>query len=143
MINKVTLLGRLGQDPEIKYTPSGAAVATFSMATSESWKDKDTGEKVEKTEWHRCVAWNRLAEICGEYLQKGKLIYVEGSIHTRSWETEEGEKKYATDIKIRQMKMMPGGGRDSDEYRQGGAYEPPGTGAPDSAPGPGDDDIPF
>ncbi len=139
MLNKVMLIGRLGQDPEVKYTESGAAVATFSMATSENWKDK-AGEKQERTEWHRCVAWNRLAEIIGEYLEKGKLIYVEGSIHTRSWETDEGEKKYATDIKVRQMKMLPsGGGQGNDEYRKGGAYEPPESGAP----APGDDDIPF
>ena len=88
-VNKVILVGRLGKDPEVKYTPSGAAVAKFSLATDESFKDK-TGEKQDRTEWHNIVAWNKLAEICGEYLTKGKLIYIEGSIRSRQWQDQSG-----------------------------------------------------
>ena len=88
-MNKVILIGNLGKDPEIRYTPSGTAVANFSIATSESWTDKESGEKRERTEWHRIVAWGKLAEICGEYLHKGKQVYVEGRIQTRDWEDNE------------------------------------------------------
>ena len=149
MVNKVILVGRLGGDPDIRYVPSGSAVATVSLATSEKWKDRETGEKVERTEWHRLVFWNKLAEIVGEYLTKGSLIYVEGSLHTRSWETDDGVKKYATDVKVREMKMLGSKNSGSSEFRSGGAYEPPPSGgAPafggdssgDDVP---DDDIPF
>lgn len=151
MLNKVMLIGRLGGDPELKYTQDGSPVANFSIATSERWKDKQTGEKVERTEWHRVVAWNRLAEICGEYLEKGKLVYIEGSIHTRGWVGDDDVKRYATDIKASVMKMMPGGGNGNSEFRTGGAYEPPfggsapGGGAPggEDVPTVDDDDIPF
>ena len=85
-INKVILIGRLGSDPEVRYTPSGVAVANFNIATSEEWKDKDSGEKRERTEWHRIVVWRRLGEICGEYLSKGRQVYVEGRLQTRDWE---------------------------------------------------------
>ena len=87
-VNKVIIIGHLGRDPEMKYTPSGVPVANFSIATSETWKDKNTGEKQEKTEWHRIVAWNRLAEICGEYLKKGSQVYLEGKLQTRSWDKD-------------------------------------------------------
>jgi len=96
-INKVILVGNLGADPELRYTPDGTPVANFSIATSESWTDKTTGEKREKTEWHRIVAWRRLGEICGEYLSKGRQVYVEGKLQTRSWE-KDGITRYTTEI---------------------------------------------
>ena len=104
-VNKVILLGRLGKNPEIKYTPNGTAIANWTMATSENYKDKD-GQKQERTEWHRIVAFGRLAEICGEYLAKGKQIYVEGRIQTRSWDDKDGNKKYTTEIIANTMQML-------------------------------------
>jgi single-strand DNA-binding protein len=139
-INKAILVGRLGSDPEVRYTPSGDAVANFSIATSEEWKDKDSGEKKERTEWHRIVAWRRLGEICGEYLSKGRQVYVEGRIQTRSWDDKNGVKRYTTEIVATDVQFL--GGRDSAD-----------TGRPESPPipefpgtpgaGSGDDDIPF
>ena len=105
-VNKVLLVGRLGRDPEMKYTPDGTAIATFNVATSETWKDKATGEKQEKTEWSRVVAFRRLAEIMGEYLKKGSQVYIEGKLQTRSWEDPEGNKRYATEILAREMQML-------------------------------------
>ena len=96
-INKVILVGRLGKDPEMRYTPDGTAVANFTIATSEDWKDKATGEKKERTEWHRIVAWRRLGEICGQYLTKGREVYVEGKLQTRSWE-QDGVTRYMTEV---------------------------------------------
>ena len=107
-LNKVMIIGRLGGDPEVRYTQDGAAVANFSVATSESWKDK-SDEKVEKTEWHKVVAWKRLAEICGEYLKKGKEVYIEGKLQTRSWE-KDGVKHYMTEIHATYMQMLGGNG---------------------------------
>ena len=104
-VNKAILVGRLGKDPEIKYTPSGTAIANFTMATSENYKDKD-GQKQERTEWHRIVAFGKLAEICGEYLAKGKQVYVEGRIQTRSWDDKDGNKKYMTEIVANIMQML-------------------------------------
>jgi len=104
-INKVILVGRLGQDPEVKYTQDGTAVANFSLATSEDWKDKNTGEKKEKTEWHKILAWRRLGEICGEYLKKGSLVYVEGKNTTRTYD-KDGQKHYMTEVVISQMQML-------------------------------------
>ena len=104
-LNKVMLIGRLGKDPEVKYTTSGASVANFSIATDESWKDKE-GNRQEKTEWHRIVAWTKLADICGQYLTKGKLVYIEGSLQTRSWEDKEGNTRYVTEIKAFRMSML-------------------------------------
>jgi single-strand DNA-binding protein len=139
-INKVILIGRLGSDPEVRYTPSGVAVANFSVATSEEWKDKDSGEKKERTEWHRIVAWRRLGEICGEYLSKGKQVYVEGRIQTRSWEDRDGNKKYTTEIIANDIQFL--GSRDmSDGGRPSGGGGGDFQGAP--GPGPEDDDIPF
>lgn len=106
MINKAILLGRLGKDPEIRYTPDGAMVTNFSIATEESYKDKN-GEKVQRTEWHRIVTFGKLAEICGEYLTKGKLVYVEGKIQTKSWE-KDGQKHSMTQIVAETMKMLDG-----------------------------------
>ena len=136
-VNKVIIVGRLGKDPEVRYTPSGAAVANFTVATSEEWKDRDTGEKQERTEWHRIVAWRRLGEICGEYLHKGKEVYIEGRLQTRSWEDRDGNKKYITEIVAQNMQMLgsPGkqGKADTSEERFPSEE-------PVSVP---DDDIPF
>ncbi|MBE9581867.1 MAG: single-stranded DNA-binding protein [Proteobacteria bacterium] len=112
-INKVILIGRLGKDPEVRYTADGTAVANFSIATSDEWKDKGTGEKKERTEWHRIVAWRRLGEICGEYLSKGRQVYVEGSLQTREWEDQDGKKRWTTEIVARNMQML--GTRDQVE----------------------------
>jgi len=139
-INKVILVGRLGSDPEVRYTPSGDAVANFSIATSEEWKDKNSGEKRERTEWHRIVAWRKLGEICGEYLSKGKQVYVEGRIQTNAWEDKEGNKKYTTEIVASTVQFL--GGRDSaDTGRPESPPIPEFPGTPSS--GFGDDDIPF
>ncbi len=139
-INKVILIGNLGGDPEVRYTPSGDAVANFNIATSEEWKDKDTGEKKERTEWHRIVAWRRLGEICGEYLSKGRQVYVEGRIQTNAWEDKEGNKRYTTEIVANTVQFL--GGRDvGDSPRPQGPPVPDYSGAPKQ--GPEDDDIPF
>jgi len=140
-VNKVMLIGNLGRDPEIRYTTGGQAVANFTIATTEKYTNK-SGEKQEDTEWHRIVAWGRLAEICGEYLSKGRMVYIEGSIKTRSWEDKEGNTRYTTEIVARNMQMLGG---------QGGKSAAPST--PDEKiPGDfeieddsfgGDDDIPF
>ena len=106
-INKVILIGNLGNDPEVRYTPSGDAVANFSIATSEEWKDKNSGEKKERTEWHRIVAWRRLGEICGEYLSKGSKVYIEGRLQTRKWEDRDGNSRYTTEIVAREMAPPP------------------------------------
>lgn len=117
-VNKVILIGNLGQDPELRYTGSGTAVCNFSLATTESYKDRD-GNQVENTEWHRIVAWARLAEICGEYLKKGRQVYIEGQLQTRQWEDKDGNTRYTTEIKAREMQML--GGRD-DNSGGGGNY---------------------
>ena len=106
-INKVILIGNLGQDPELRYTGSGTAVCNLRLATNESYKDQD-GQLVEKTEWHSVVAWSRLAEICGEYLKKGSRVYFEGSLQTRSWEDRDGNTRYTTEVKAREMMMLDG-----------------------------------
>ncbi len=135
MINKVIFIGRLGADPEIRYTPSGAEVATFRIATSETWTNKE-GTKEERTEWHRIVAWRGLAKICGEYLSKGKLVYIEGKLRTRSFDDKEGNKRYITEVEATEMKMLGGPGEQSRKTRDGEAqYTAPPTGA--------EEDIPF
>lgn len=150
-VNKVILIGRLGRDPEVKYTPSGAPVAKFSLATDESFKDK-TGEKQERTEWHNIVAWNKLAEICGEYLTKGKLVFIEGSIRSRQWQDQSGNKRTSYEIIANQMQML-GSKSDTDRMSAGMARPSPERPAPasmpaDPAPPPpeseiSDEDIPF
>jgi single-strand DNA-binding protein len=112
-INKVILIGNLGNDPETRYMPSGGAVTNISLATSESWKDKQTGQPQERTEWHRVVFFNRLAEIAGEYLRKGSKVYVEGSLRTRKWQDKSGQDKYTTEIVASEMQMLDsrGGGQ--------------------------------
>jgi single-strand DNA-binding protein len=106
-INKVMLIGRLGQDPELKYTPSGSAVCNFSLATSESWTDK-SGQKQEKTEWHRVVVWGKLAELCNQYLAKCRHAFVEGSLQNRQWEDKQGQKRYTTEINARNIQFLGG-----------------------------------
>ena len=130
-VNKVILVGRLGQDPEVRYTPSGDAVANFSIATSEEWTDKNTGEKKERTEWHRIVAWRRLGEICGEYLSKGRQVYIEGRLQTRSWDDRDGNKRYTTEIIANEVQFL--GGRDDSQP----------TTQPTSAHTSEQEDIPF
>ena len=110
-VNKVILVGNLGAEPELRYTPGGAAVANFRIATSEQWTNKD-GEKEERTEWHRIVAWGRLGEICGEYLHKGRQVYVEGRLQTRSWEDRDGNKRYTTEIVALTMQMLGSGAKE-------------------------------
>lgn len=108
-VNKVVLLGNLGKDPEVRYMQgNGGAVANFTLATSESWKDKQTGEQQERTEWHRVVLYDRLAEIAGEYLKKGSKVYVEGSLRTRKWQDQSGQDKYTTEIVANEMQMLDG-----------------------------------
>lgn len=114
-INKVMLIGRLGQDPELKYTPSGAAVCNFSMATSDSWTDK-AGQKQERTEWHRIVVWGKLAELCNQYLAKGRQAFIEGSLQTRSWE-KDGVKRYTTEINARNVQFLGGASASQGDNR--------------------------
>lgn len=142
MINKVILIGNLGSDPEIKYTTSGTAVATFNIATTDRWKGQD-GQMQESTEWHRIVAWQRLAEICGEYLNKGSKVYIEGKLQTRKWQDQSGNDRYTTEIVAREMKMLsPKGGEHGG--LGGGFSEPPMPKEPFGGMG-GDtgDDVPF
>ncbi|MBW1649505.1 MAG: single-stranded DNA-binding protein [Deltaproteobacteria bacterium] len=137
-LNKAMIIGRLGRDPEMRYTTDGVAIANFSIATSEDWKDKKTGEKKEKTEWHRIVAFRRLAEICGEYLTKGKQVYIEGRLQTRSWE-KDGVTRYSTEIIADKMQFLD---TKSDSGSQGGASSD--TSAYDNyINAKPDDDIPF
>jgi single-strand DNA-binding protein len=127
-INKVTIVGNLGQDPETKYMPSGGAVTNISVATSESWKDKQTGQPQERVEWHRIVFFNRLAEIAGEYLKKGSQVYVEGALRTRKWQDQSGQDRYTTEIVGNEMQMLggrQGGGMGGDQgYDQSQSYAP-------------------
>ena len=116
-INKVIIIGNLGRDPEVRYTPNGAAVCNVSVATTRNWKDKNTGEKVEETEWHRVVFYDRLAEIAGEYLKKGRAVYVEGRLKTRKWQDKDGKDNYTTEIVAENMQLL--GGR---EGGGGGGY---------------------
>lgn len=136
-VNKIILVGRLGKDPEIRYTPSGAAVANFTVATSEEWKDKETGERQERTEWHRIVAWRRLGEICGEYLHKGSQVYVEGRLQTRSWEDRDGNKRYTTEVIAQTMQMLGSAGREGRGNAMDDRYP---AEEPIDVP---EDDIPF
>ncbi|MGA9056835.1 MAG: single-stranded DNA-binding protein [Terriglobia bacterium] len=149
-VNKVILIGRLGKDPEVKYTPSGAPVAKFSLATDEVFKDR-SGEQQKRTEWHNIVAWNKLAEICGEYLTKGKLVYIEGSIRSRQWEDQAGNKRTAYDIVAGRMQML-GSKADSDRAAAAAAAVPaaerapvekPPASEPPAEPEITDEDVPF
>ena len=141
-INKVIIVGNLGQDPEIKYTAGGAAVTTLSIATSDSWKDKDSGMDQERTEWHRVVLWRRLAEVAGEYLKKGSKGYIEGQLQTRKWE-QEGQTRYTTEIIARDMQFLDSRGSSNNESTQKSSEmnDQSAADVPDSAID--DDDIPF
>jgi single-strand DNA-binding protein len=136
-INKVILIGNLGMDPETSYTPAGLAVARFSIATSDTWKDKTTGDKNSKTEWHRVVAFGKLAEICGQYLTKGKQVYIEGRLQTSSYE-KDGEKRYSTDIIANEMRML--GGKVEAIQQQKTKHDSKNTSSFNNA---NDDDLPF
>ena len=129
-INRVTIVGNLGNDPEVKFMPSGGAVANISVATSESWKDKQTGEQKEKVEWHRIVFFNKLAEIVGQYLKKGSQVYVEGSLRTRKWQDQSGADRYTTEIVASEMQML--GGRQDSSPQPAPERQP----APRNAPPP-------
>ncbi|MFM2056375.1 MAG: hypothetical protein RLY71_760 [Pseudomonadota bacterium] len=172
-VNKVILIGNLGRDPEVRYTPSGSAICNVSIATTRNWKDKNSGDRVEETEWHRVVFYDRLAEIAGEYLRKGRPVYVEGRLKTRKWQGQDGKDNYTTEIIAQEMQLLggrestgaPAGGDDMDTGGGGGggysrpAAEPraPRAAAPAPRPAPApapapkaatgfddmDDDIPF
>jgi len=137
MVNRALLIGRLGADPEVRYTPDGAMVTSFRLATDEQWKDK-AGEKVQKTEWHRIVTFGKLAEICGNYLSKGKMVFVEGRIQTRSWEDKEGNKRYTTEIIASDMRMLDSRGTGKSQDTNAG--ETPSSHVGESLP---EDDVPF
>ncbi|HBK9907521.1 TPA: single-stranded DNA-binding protein [Salmonella enterica subsp. enterica serovar Infantis] len=162
-INKVIILGTLGQDPEVKYMPSGGAVCNLSLATSEQWNDKATGEKKEQTEWHRVVIFGKLAEVAGEYLRKGSQVYVEGKLRTRKWTDQSGTEKYTTEIVLQPMngvmqmiggKSSDNGNQQSQQRQQSGSNQQSGWGKPqqpsttqkaqaNEPPMDFDDDIPF
>ncbi len=148
MVNKVVLVGRIGRAPEVQFTPSGVAVAKFSVATSETWKDKQ-GAKQEKTEWHNIVAWNKLAEICGEYVTKGMLVYIEGKLRTRSWQDRDGNKRSTTEIEAQNIVLL-GKREDVAEVEPFPAEGPSADTSMDEEPGfqeggggGGDDEVPF
>ena len=165
-VNKVILIGNLGSDPEVRYTPDGVPVANFNLATSESWNDRNTGERQERTEWHRLVLWRKLAEIASQYLKKGSKIYVEGKLQTRSWDDQSGQKRYTTEVVVFDIQMLDSrgegggsgygdeggsrasGGSDFGGGRDGGGsgYGGEGAGTQPAAPPPAggdDDDLPF
>ena len=139
-VNKVILIGNLGKDPEMKFMQNGKAVANFSIATSESWKDKSSGEKKEKTEWHNIVTFEKLAEICGQYLKKGSTVYIEGKLQTRKWQDKSGVDRYTTEILANEMKML-GGKKDNSVEK---SEEPAAYSAPSVSGGANfEDEIPF
>jgi single-strand DNA-binding protein len=155
-INKVILIGNLGVDPETRYMPSGGAVTNIRLATSETWKDKQTGQQQERTEWHRVVFFNRLAEIAGEYLKKGSKVYIEGSLRTRKWQGQDGQDRYTTEIVANEMQMLDsrggGGGDFNQDFSQNSQNRPQAQpaaasqssgSADDSGFADFDDDIPF
>ena len=147
-INKVILVGNLGADPEVRYMPSGGAVTNVTIATSESWKDKQTGEQQDRTEWHRVVFFNRLAEIAGEYLRKGSKVYVEGSLRTRKWQDQAGVERYTTEIVAGEMQMLDGkgsseGGAPRAQSQSRSQAAPAHSEAPAPMGQDFDDDIPF
>ena len=159
-LNKVMLIGNLGKDPEVRYTPGGQPVANFNIATNEAWTDKQ-GQKQERTEWHRIVVWGKVAELCGEYLSKGRQVYIEGRLQTREWTNKEGAKQYTTEIVANQVLFLAGGERGAGQGRGGGrgggggedfgpppagfdeSQVAPASGGAGSGKGGGEDDIPF
>ncbi len=154
-VNKVILIGNIGADPELRYTPSGTAVTNFNLATNENWTDS-SGERQERTEWHRIVVWGRLAEICNQYLRKGSKVYIEGRLQTRSWEGQDGVKRYTTEVVARDMQMLDsredvGAGEmeAGPSYASGAGVSTPSSGPDEGAlaepppPQSTDDDLPF
>lgn len=155
-VNKVILIGRLGQDPELRYTPSGAAVANFSVATNEAWTDKASGQKQERTEWHRIVVWGKQAELCNQYLQKGRQAYVEGRLQTRQWKDQSGQTRYTTEVQAQSIRFLGGASAGagastspSSNYdsaaQDGQGFDAPPPAASNSSEGASftEDDIPF
>src|SRR6267142_1922199 len=148
-VNKVILVGRLGRDPELKYTASGVPFCRFSMATDDVWNDKGSGERQERTEWHSIVAWDRLAEICNQYLTKGRLVYIEGSLQTREWDDQEGNKRKTTEIRAREMVMLGGSGENTGSVQRRPVADAAASSGVAAAPASTststitDDDIPF
>jgi single-strand DNA-binding protein len=146
-LNKVFIIGRLGTDPEVRYTGNGGAVANFNMATNESWTDK-SGQKQERTEWHRIVVWGKLGELCGQYLSKGRQAFIEGRLQTRDWTDKDGNKRYTTEIVAQNVQFLGGGAERSNTASAGGDFAPPPGGSfdaipqSDSAPM-SDDEVPF
>ena len=144
-VNKVILVGNIGRDPEVRSMNSGDKVCNLSLATSETWNDKNTGERQERTEWHRLVLWRKLAEIAGQYLKKGSKIYVEGKLQTRSWDDQGGQKRYTTEVVVNEMEMLDrrGEGGGSGDFAGGG--DPGPAAGPEIPPAVGneDDDLPF
>jgi len=145
-VNKAILVGNLGRDPEMRQTQNGQTVVNFTLATSESWTDRN-GERVERTEWHRIVAWGKTAELCAKYLSKGRTVYVEGRIQTREWEDKDGNKRYTTEINAQTVNFIGprtgGGGGSTDGGSFGGGSQTGGAGGGSDAPPAADDDIPF
>ncbi|GAA0586330.1 single-stranded DNA-binding protein [Halomonas salifodinae] len=152
-VNKVIILGNVGQDPEVRFLPSGVAVANVSIATSEQWTDKQSGQKQERTEWHRCVFFDKLAEVVQQYVKKGSKLYVEGQLQTRKWQDQNGQDRYSTEIKVRDMQMLDsrGGGQQEPQGSQSAAPQQPAPGnygaqqpaAPHPPGGEFDSEIPF
>ncbi|RZV33133.1 MAG: single-stranded DNA-binding protein [Chromatiales bacterium] len=152
-INKVIVVGNLGGDPETRYMPSGSAVTNMTVATNESWKDKQTGEQKERTEWHKVAMFGRLAEIAAEYLRKGSQVYIEGKLRTRKWQGQDGQDRYTTEIIADEMQMLGGrggaggggsfGGGSQGGSQQGGSQQGGGNAPPQPGPDDFDDDIPF
>ncbi|MFC2074655.1 single-stranded DNA-binding protein [Bdellovibrionota bacterium] len=146
-VNKVIIIGNLGTDPEVRFTPSGSAVANFTVATSENWKDKN-GQRQERTEWHRIVVWGKLAELCGEYLSKGRQAYIEGRLQTRSWDDKEGKKRYTTEVVAQTVQFLGSSkGRETSKTSSFGESQvAQKTTSPEQSSEPrfdSDDDIPF
>ena len=144
-VNKVILVGHLGRDPEVRYTPDGRAICNFTMATTDTWKDKNSGEKRERTEWHRIVAWRKLGELCGEYLSKGRQVYIEGRLQTRDWEDKDGNKRYTTEIIASRLNFL---GSRADQASEARVSASSPEGSPQTAPkgedlSDEDEDLPF
>ena len=142
-VNKAIILGNLGRDPEVRFTQSGRAVANFPVATTDTWMDQENGRQ-ERTDWHNIVVWGKQAETCGQYLSKGRQVYVEGRIQTRSYDDRDGNKRYVTEIVAQRVQFLGGGGgegRSSGQYESGGASS--GAGGYEAPPVPDDDDVPF
>ncbi len=149
-VNKVIIVGRLGKDPEVRYTPNGQAVANFTVATSENWTDKTSGQKQEKTEWHRIVVWGRLAELCRDYLKKGRQVYIDGRLQTRSWDDRDGTKKYTTEIIANTVQFLGTAPDKVESTNDGVDFVQPESSTPNFDAGMGttttpinDDEIPF